>query len=257
VSAESGLIHFIEQVAADPCTNPRVPMMRGISQLEQKVVYFRPTCKSWSCPTCARRNRAKWVATAINGVAVLSDRSAKIDFVTVTSHERLGPAETLRVLPHGWDMLRKRLRRAAATVEYMLIPEAHKDGRVHLHGLVSARLPKRWWKDNAREVGMGYQSDVKEVVSVGGVAGYVSKYIGKQMEFTFFGNGFHRVRCSQGFPRLPDHELPAGWTFSVLPRDVSLAQDMVFWQGRGYQVALGDGLSAWGFVDPENRKHPR
>lgn len=250
LSPVGGLI-LLEQLSQISCSTLSRPMLKGINHKEQKAVFFKPRCKLWSCETCSDINRRFWAATAAYAMELLRSDGVPMDFVTVTSHERLAADASLRVLPLAWNNLNRRLSRAAPTMEYMAIPELHKNGRVHVHALVAAQLKKRWWKDNARAVGMGYQSDAQEVKSIGGAAFYVSKYIGKQLESRNIAKGFRRIRLTQGFPRLPEMMLPPGWIFLALSATTALNDEMRHYQALGYRVALADGIAAWDFVRNE------
>jgi len=61
-----------------------------------------------------------------------------VNFVTVTSHEKLTAKQSLYVLPLAWKKLSMRWRRLVGGKPYVVIPERHKDGRVHIHGIFMA-----------------------------------------------------------------------------------------------------------------------
>ena len=207
MSPAGGLIVYRTiQQNSEICTALNRPFLKAINHSTKQVVLFRPRCKSWRCPGCAKINAQKVVLRAANGSEVMQSRGAVLDFVTVTSHEKLDPAASLAVLPKAWNKLNRRMSREAASHEYLAIPEQHKDGRWHLHAIVTAKLPKKWWKDNARQCGLGYQSDVQEVRTLGGVAYYVSKYVSKTLENPNLPKNFRRVRASHGWPELPAME---------------------------------------------------
>jgi len=251
-----GLDSLVEQVVAvEKCSNPHVPMMQAINHTTKAALYYHPRCKLWSCPQCAETNKSLWTWRAEHGARNLYNApDGVLSFITVTSHEALSPDGTLAVLPSAWNKLRCRLNRAAPGTQYFMVPEPHKDGRVHLHAIVSCDLPKKWWKDSARSCGFGYQNDVQEVVSVGGVVGYVSKYMGKMLQFTNFQKGFRRVRKSQQWPALPPLAQNEDWTIRQLPVDYALNEAMKFQNMRGYSAALTDSKTAWkviGLVEEE------
>jgi len=247
---------LVEQVcASNKCSNPFVPLLQAVNHTTKTALYYRPRCKLWSCEPCAETNKALWTWRAEHGASSLYKAPGGVlSFITVTSHEALSPGGTLAVLPDAWGKLYWRLKRAAPGVQYFMVPEPHKDGRLHLHAIVSCDLPKRWWKDNARASGFGYQNDVQEVVSVGGVVGYVSKYMSKMLQFTNFQKGFRRVRKSQRWPALPPLALNSDWTIKPLPQDIVLNEAMTFQKMRGYSSTLTDYKTAnkiIGVVDEE------
>lgn len=242
-----GLDSLEEQVAAtDKCSNPHSPLLQAVNHHTKTALYFRPRCKLWSCPQCAETNRMLWTWRAEHGARTLyKEQQAALSFITVTSHEALSPDGTLAVLPSAWDKLRKRINRAAPGTQYFLVPEPHKDGRLHLHAIVSCQLKKKWWKDNARACGFGYQNDVQEVVNIGGVVGYVSKYMAKMLQFTNFQKGFRRVRKTQKWPNLPDKITGDNWSVRTLPSDIALNDDMKRRGEAGYSATLVDYKTAW------------
>ena len=117
-----------------------------------------------------------------------------------------------------------------------------------MHGLTTAILPQRWWKDNAIECGLGFMSDVSEVEAVGSVAGYVAKYTGKMMSQSRFPKGARRLRLSHGWPDLAAQPMPENWQFSTLARDKKMEDETEIFQGLGYAVVLADDVSAWSYI---------
>lgn len=243
-----GLDTLIEQFDADDCPNARVPWLRGINRQAGRVLFFRPRCKQWSCPVCGRANAWVWAFRAHDGAKKLYDSGKPIRFVTITPHERLSPGASWWVMPRAWMKLQARIRRATNGFEYLCVPELHKSSKVHLHMLTTAALSKRWWKDNARECGFGYQNDVQEVWSVGGVIGYVEKYLTKGLSDTV-PKGTRRVRTSRGWPKASDREPAPGWEFSLVQRGVSLQALAEVYKKRGWVVRFAGSKSAWEYVD--------
>jgi hypothetical protein len=137
---------------------------------------------------------------------VFVSEGLRVDFITITSHERLKTfTDTETVWRKAWSVLYAALKRKSRRLEYMVIPEKHKDGRMHVHALWTAEVSERWLKDNARKRGLGYMADVRQVKEIGHAASYVTKYIGKDLG-TDVPKRFRRVRVSQGFPEIPKPE---------------------------------------------------
>lgn len=245
-SPEGGLILY-RVFQQDCCQALNRPMLRAVNQTLGQAVYFRPLCKSWNCPYCAPRRAWMWQKRAQYGSDILTTTN-NLDFVTVTSHEKLGAAASLAVLPKAWNKLNRRVKRAAESAEYFAVPEQHKDGRWHLHAIITARLKKKWWKDNARACGLGYQSDVQEVESAGGVGGYVTKYLTKMLQNSNLPNHFRRVRLSHGWPELPQKEF-GDWEFAKLGELDAVNDEMAYLQKRGFTVVLADGSSSWDWLE--------
>ena len=230
------------------CLSRGRPLLKAINHDQKQVIFFRPRCGSWSCPSCAEINANRVVLQAAHGAKLLAEAGAVLDFVTVTPHERLSPSASRVVLPSAWSMLRKRFTRATTSGhQYFVVPEQHKSGKWHLHAITAFHLPKRWWKNNARECGFGYQVDVQNVQQPGQVAGYVGKYIGKNLNDQYT-RSLRHVLHSNKWPKLPDLPEPAGWEFLLLKRDQALNEEVARAQGMGYVVVLADESSSWDWI---------
>jgi len=203
-----------ELTNASGCTKSNRPYMIGWDSEVEAFYVFRPDCKCWNCPSCAARLRARWTARAFEGIEQYIQTGEEFKFVTLTSHERLVTFnQTLFVWPKAWKLLSRRVNYHAKGWHWIMIPEQHRDGRLHVHLIASANLGTRWWKDNARECGLGYKAEEAEFkagkAEPGRAAAYASKYLGKQMGVKAWPRYFHHIRTSQHFPELPaDPENP-------------------------------------------------
>lgn len=244
-------LSIIEQVNAATCTTPNRPFLRGVNPAEKRAVFFQPRCKLWSCPACAEINKSLWAVRAYSAAEQLAGQGNKIDFLTLTSHEKLSAAASLAIWPKAWSKLRQRAYRATGGFQYLLVPEQHKDGRLHVHAIETAGLGERWWKDNGRECGLGYMAEEEKALTAGGAAGYVVKYLSKSLAYTAWPKGFRRVRVSRQWPKMPKLPEIEGWTFEVLSQNEQL--DLAFddLQRAGYTVALLSHLQAWTYVKDE------
>lgn len=249
LSPAGGLIVYRVTERNSECSALNRPLLKAVNHDKKTAVLFHPRCKSWRCPACASINAQKVILRAVHGSEALIAQGAKFDFVTVTSHEKLDPAASLAVLPLAWAKLNRRIKRVAAAPEYFAVPEQHKNGRWHLHAMTTAKLPKKWWKDNARSCGLGYQSDVQEVKTLGGVAYYVAKYQAKMLQNTNLPLHFRRLRTSQGWPGLPELPELEGWQFLAVPRDVPVQHETDSYQRLGYTVVLADEKSSWDWIE--------
>lgn len=145
----------------------------------------------------------KWALRASLGASAIIARGEPLDFVTITGHEKLSDfAATERVWQHAWSMLYSALKRQNQKLQYMLVPEKHKSGRMHVHALWNAGVSQRWLKNNARKRGLGYENKVVHVDSSGHAHKYVVKYVGKDLGADVPAR-FRRVRVSQGWADVP------------------------------------------------------
>lgn len=245
-SPEGGLIYIEQFTAHAGCQTPKRPWMMASNFITGQSMFFQPTCKKWSCPACGEVNARRWVARALVGVESFQAAGIRVDFVTLTSHEKLSAAASFRVFPHAWDQLSKRYKRAIPTADpgaYFAVPERHKSLKLHTHLIASGGLSKKWWKDNARECGLGYQSDVQEVATLG-VGGYVSKYLGKTLAEKWPKNK-RRVNTSRSWPALPDLPQAEGWNFSIYRTDDEIRRVSAALQADGFTVYGVTTEHAW------------
>jgi hypothetical protein len=247
-----GLERLLELTAESGCCKPNRPWMIGFDETVSAFYIFRPDCKCWNCPSCAKRLRARWTKRAYLGIEAYIADGLEFKFVTVTSHERLYSLyQTLYVWPNAWGKLRKRIDRAAGNWKFLMIPEQHRDGRLHVHLIASTDLGTRWWKDNARACGLGYTAEEEEFRAGKSdplrAAAYAAKYLDKQLGVRLWPRYFHHIRTSQSFPELPiepDNSYDAvNWTAHTLRQTVSWLAKMqhnhqtVFYTGTGERIS--------------------
>jgi len=138
------------------------------------------------------------------GAREILRRGEPLDFVTITSHEKLPDfAATERVWRDAWGKLYSALKRRNPSLQYMIVPEKHKSGRMHVHALWNAGVSQRWLKNNARSRGLGYQCKVIHVDGAGYAQKYIVKYVGKDLGSNVPAH-FRRVRVSQGWTEIPE-----------------------------------------------------
>lgn len=177
--------------------------MIGWDHEKKRALVAHANCDSWSCPECAERMKERWILRARTGVNAMRREHQFIDFVTITSHEKLKTFEqTEYVWREAWATLYAALKRRNEALEFMIVPEKHRDGRMHVHALWNAGAPKRLLKNMTRSRGLGYMVDVSEVVDGHNAVSYVTKYIGKSLGRNVPAH-FRRVRVSQGWWDIP------------------------------------------------------
>lgn len=89
-------------------------------------------------------------------------------------------------------------------VKYILIPELHKDGAWHLHGLIHGLQPTDLYINNNGYLGWKEYEKRFGYISLGNikdsdrVANYITKYITKEMDKNVRELGCHLYYCSKG-----------------------------------------------------------
>jgi len=245
-----GLIYIEQLAATETCHTPNRPWMIAKNEHTKMAIFFQPTCKLWNCPYCASINSKRWILRGVKGTEILLAEGKNPKFVTITSHEKLSPQATFRVFPLAWPKLYRRYKRAVDKDDpraYIAVPERHKDGRLHSHLIITGDLSQKWWKDNARECGLGYQAKVKSVTSVS-VGIYLGKYLGKTLAEKW-PRGKRRVNTSRSWPAMPEMEQKTGWSFATHHSDDKLSPVLGVLCANGYTVFGSTTASAWALLD--------
>jgi len=178
-------------------------LLIGWNKAQKRAIIVSGRCDSWECGECAEYKADHWRLRAEIGARAILNSGRPLDFVTITGHEKLGTfAATEAVWRKAWPALYAALKRECGDLMYMIIPERHKSGRMHVHAVWNAGVSKRWLKDNARKRGMGYQADVSHVSHEGSAVKYVTKYIGKNLGDDL-PDRFRRIRVSNNWPDVP------------------------------------------------------
>lgn len=234
------------------CTAKNRPFLVARNSEHLQAIIFRPRCKSWSCPACAEVNKSLWAIRAYQGARAIMDEGQTLYFLTLTSHEKLTANQALWVWPKAWAKLRDRMKYAAGGVfHYIMIPEKHESGKLHVHAIESAGLGNTWVKKNARKSGMGYIDEEKRLRTPTGAAWYTTKYLTKSLEFNAWPAGFRRIRTSQSWPKMEKLPPPDGWEFFKLPDSMGLDQQITQLEDVGYHVEILNHLIAWELVNGE------
>lgn len=212
--------------------------MRRNELSKQSVVFF-PPCKTWACPECAERNKSRWKHRVMYGVDHYQRQGKEFSFVTLTLGGRYKAREdSIRGWRVVWPRVYDRHSRKFGRQPYTVLPECHRNGRVHLHLIIAGDANKRWWKDNVWGCGGGYIADRQQIKSVGSVASYVVKYITKAVGLKRWPPKFKRIRLSHYWPSVPEKPTDEQGLYTVLsPAQLDWT---VAWLWRmGYHVANG------------------
>ena len=249
---------------SETCPNPG-PYLVGEHFASKTAVLFRPSCKCWACPVCGESNRFRWSLRAAHGVSDIIQRGDGVFFITLTFPGWMGSDETRERWRASWPKLSTRFRREWNGARYLYVHEQHKDGRMHIHMVTDAALPKRWWKDNCATCGFGYMADADEVRDGDRVARYVAKHLAgeagkvagrkmrqeltKQTTMHEWPKGWRRVSTSRNWPKMPDMPQPDGWAWRVMGHGEALAETFVMYRTRGWSVNSADHKTAWEYVN--------
>lgn len=159
-------------------------------------------CGKWSCPECARTLAKEWAIRVKIGIG---EEVAFFWTLTMSGKVRT-PQYAFEILPSLWDGFRKKVQRAHDNWQYVAFVEGQpkRSNMPHFHVISLEKAPLRL-KDLAVSCGFGHQA-YDEKVKDKRAAHYVAKYLTKQSPVT--PKRFHRVRCSEDWPKLPDIDTP-------------------------------------------------
>jgi len=194
--------------------------------IENQRTILKTRCKRWDCPYCSEINKLQHRLKVYHGLSKLESEGHSFDFVTWTSSPKLHDTKSCyKVFQKAWTKLSTRYRRKGEEIkgippEYVFIPECHKDGRLHWHGVFSGHISSRWWKDNCVECGFGYMAKSIELGSVSQGANYCLKYITKHVGQSIDIARFRRINYSRGFP--PNTIDRDAGTWNVLEKNDSI-----------------------------------
>ena len=196
-------------MTATKCQSQTRPIIVGENRLESKAIVYVPRCKMWSCPSCADLNKSFWAIKIYLGIdEYMRSGVDEWSFTTITMRGYHSTFDKcVSAWPKIWSRLSSRIRYRHRGVKYALLPEQHKNGRLHMHMLIGANVKKRWLKDNAFASGAGFMADSEPLETSKRGAYYVSKYVGKTLGVLQWPPKFRRIRTSQKWPLV---ELGAG-----------------------------------------------
>ena len=125
-------------MSTSKCQTSKRPVLKATDHNTGTIYLYQPDCHMWSCSHCAHHNKRAWAARIGQGVEQY--RNSGVDgwrFVTITMSKKLKTrSQCLYVWPKSWAKLSARMRREYKGIKYVLLPELHKDGRVHVHAIM-------------------------------------------------------------------------------------------------------------------------
>lgn len=210
------------------CPSQGTPYLYTDSSEKRSRYIIKARCKMWNCPYCGIVNAHQHKIRILNGINELQHQGQCFDFVTLTSHERLRTTEQcLFVWRKAWRKLQERARRVQSKSDeyplaFVYTTEFHKDKRLHWHMLINSVVRLRWWKDNSRECGLGYQVSATNIENGFQATNYITKYLSKSLAQADYPKKMRRINYSQSFPAQPTYSTNDTW--SVLDAKTSIVE---------------------------------
>lgn len=201
------------------CPKAKTPTAIGVSE-NGLVTAHKLGCKSWSCPYCSEKRKKYLALKTYEGIERY--KLAGIEnwyFGTLTMHRKWRGWASLENYYHNWNKFYQRMKRdTEGKLLYVLLPERHQDGSLHVHLISTCGLSTHWWHDAGSRSGLGFQNENEALGDASRAAYYVTKYVGKSLGVSDWPTRFRRVRYSIHWPE-PEHEREFSWI--VPPADLS------------------------------------
>jgi len=228
------------------CVNhaPFFAYQAGVS----KYVVIQGNCNSWNCPRCGQMVAKQHYGRIVEGCRTLG-KTNDLYFITLTCRGReITESEAMQGYL-SWtskflDAAYTKTKREGKKWAYVQVTEKQKRGHPHSHvittfnpndlclghvekwrkandgALIKEDIPalrSTWVLNQCEKSGLGTQYDISQVGNIEACSRYVAKYMFKDAQFkTVFPKHWKRVRYSQSFPKLPDHQSNA---FVLLSRE--------------------------------------
>lgn len=195
-------------------------------------------CNHWDCPRCGEQRAKMEYGRIVNGITEISAQDA-LYFITLTCRGRDMPREEALANYGTWTntvltALRKDAKKRGLTWHYVQVTELQRRGHPHSHILTTyypddlvlgtvdkwnaktkqyepvEALRSKYLQARVKSSGLGEQYDISEVRTAAAAARYVAKYMFKGLDVEL-PRKWKRVRYSQGFPKLPEHQDKTAW----------------------------------------------
>jgi len=192
------------------CPRKNTPTGIGVNPANGTAIVHKMGCKSWACPYCSIKRKGFLVIKAYNGIESYKQAGTTDWFFgTLTMHRKWRGKASVTNFQSNWNKFYQRMKRVTnGNLYYILLPEQHKDGSLHVHIISTCQAETRWWKDNGAKCGMGFKNENETLRSTAKACWYVTKYIGKSLNVATWPVNLRRVRFSVRWPKpLPDEAI--------------------------------------------------
>lgn len=214
----------------------KAPIIVRVRKSTNTAIAVRGSCNSWNCPRCSQIRARREYARVVNGIDQILELHNELFFMTFTA---LGGDMTPEVALQNYGKwtnkfmtaYRTRAKRENHDVFYFAVTELQSRGHPHTHMLTTyapeplytrythsyaitdgkrertivATLGNVWIEQRLLSAGFGEQYDIQQVVNPKGLARYIAKYLFKN-HYQTFPKGWRRIRYSQNFPALEQHD---------------------------------------------------
>ena len=189
-----------------------------------RISGYEEVLDEWGVFERKHGRKQKEAGKLANNIARAKSRIYEIAMCNEWSHFMTGTLDASKYNRYDLPAFRKDLSKfinnqrriaSAPDLKYLIIPEQHKDGAWHFHGLLSGLNPSMlsdFGPDVPKKIRSQYRNyhayskrfgfcSVGEIKNHEAVAAYVTKYITKDMAKTNIGLGNHMYYCSEGLKR--------------------------------------------------------
>lgn len=189
-------------------------------------------CRSWTCPDCQPKRRARLIAQAIGG--------EPNTFITLTlpSHRAADAEDAVKELSRAWRIIRKRdgRRRKAKPIPFLAVVELTKAGTPHLHIIARCKWMDQAWLSNCMaEIAQAPIVKIQRIDNKGRVAGYCAKYCGKDCAKIGTNKRYWQSRDFNLKPKPEDDHMEEG-AFWGAPWEMKLRRVAQEYEARGWEV---------------------
>lgn len=131
-------------------------------------------CKSWDCPTCARKKARKYSNRTFEMF-----RGEKVILLTVTMDRSQDIETAWASITANWNRFRTAFVKRFGKLKFVRVVEPQpKSGYPHFHILINRYIPQAWLTKELASAGFGKIKDIKRVTGEQAFY-YVTKYLRK------------------------------------------------------------------------------